>query len=385
MIKNYNRFETQVVHAGELTPTVQGAVITPIFQSSTFEYTGQNNYFDLKYLRLNNTPNHEVLHRKLSILEKGEGALVCSSGMAAISTTLFSLLKSGDHLLAQEGLYGGTHHLITEDFSAFNIDCDFIDGNDPDSWESRLRPRTRIIYVEALTNPLLQVANFRAVVEFAKTHNLLALIDSTFLSPVNFHPLELGFDLCLHSGTKYLNGHSDIVAGAIIGSRTLIDKINRRLAHLGGTLDPHACFLFNRGLKTLVVRVKCQNDSALYVAQFLEEHPSVKKVHYPGLKSHSQHERACRLFRGFGGVLSFELRGGVESVKSFMQRITVPFIAPSLGGIETLITLPAVTSHSGLSPETRLDLGISDSLVRLSIGLESKKDLIEDLGQALVN
>ncbi len=383
MIKTYENIETKLIHAGEPKPPIGGAVSMPIFQSSTFEYAGQTSYHDIKYIRLNNTPNHMALHRKLASSENAEEALVTSSGMAAISTTLLTVLSSGDHLLAQDCLYGGTHDLITKDFAAFDISFDFLDGDDPNSWKGKIRQNTKAIYVESMTNPLLQVADLKAVVEFAKTHGLISLIDNTFPSPINFRPAEWGFDLSLHSCTKYLNGHSDIVAGAIIGRADLIERIRHKLNHLGGSLDPHACFLLHRGIKTLAVRVKYQNESALRIAKFLEDHPAIAKVNYPGLKGHPGHRRACELFDGFSGMLSFELKGGVESAERFMQKTTLPIIAPSLGGVETLITRPATTSHSGLSPGERQRLGISDGLIRISVGLEASEDMIADFEQAL--
>ncbi len=234
-----------------------------------------------------------------------------------------------------------------------------------------------------MTNPLLQVADLKAVVEFAKTHGLVSLIDNTFLSPINFRPPEWGFDLSLHSCTKYLNGHSDIGAGAVIGSADLIERIRHKLNHLGGSLDPHACFLLHRGMKTLAVRMKYQNESALQIAQFLEGHQAVEKVNYPGLESHPRHQRARDLFDGFSGMLSFRLKNGVDAAERFIENTTLPINAPSLGGIETLITRPATTSHSGLSPKDRQRLGISDSLIRLSVGIEATEDLIEDFEQAL--
>jgi cystathionine beta-lyase/cystathionine gamma-synthase len=383
MNKVYKHLETKIIHAGEPEPLIGGAVSMPIFQSATFEYTGQMSYHDLKYIRLNNTPNHVALHEKLASLENAEAALVTASGMAAITTTLLTLLSSGDHLLVQDCLYGGTHDFITKDFAAFGITFDFIDGDDPDSWERYLRPNTKGIYVETITNPLMQVADLKAVVEFAKKDGLISLIDNTFSSPINFRPPEWGFDLSLHSCTKYLNGHSDIVAGAVIGRADLIERIRHRLNHLGGSLDPHTCFLLHRGMKTLAVRVKYQNESALQVARFLESHPMIEKVNYPGLESHPRNRRARELFDGFSGMLSFELKGDVEAAERFIQNTTLPVIAPSLGGVETLITRPATTSHVGLSPEDRRRLGISDGLIRVSVGIEATEDLIEDFEQAL--
>jgi cystathionine beta-lyase/cystathionine gamma-synthase len=348
-----------------------------------FEYAGETSYHDLKYIRLNNTPNHAALHEKLAALENAEAALVTASGMAAISTALLSVLSSGGHLLAQDCLYGGTHDFVTKDFRTFGISYDFIDANDPESWERKLRPNTKAIYVETITNPTMQVADHKAIVEFAKAHGLVTLIDNTFASPINFRPTEWGFDLSLHSCTKYLNGHSDIVAGAVIGPTELVGKVKRRLDHLGGSLDPHACFLLHRGMKTLAVRVRYQNESALKIAKFLHDHPAVEDVNYPGLGTHPQHERASELFDGFGGMLSFELKGGVAAAQKFIESTTLPIIAPSLGGVETLLTLPVKTSHSGMSPEDRKALGITDGLIRMSVGIEATEDLIEDFEQAL--
>jgi cystathionine beta-lyase/cystathionine gamma-synthase len=383
MIKSYKHLETKLIHTGEPEPLINGAVAMPIFQSATFEYTGETGYHDLKYIRLNNTPNHDALHKKLAALENAEAALVTASGMAAISTTLLTVLSSGDHLLTQESLYGGTHELITKDLPTFGISFDFIDCDDPDSWKHRLKPNTKAIYVETMTNPLLQVVDLKAVIEFAKAHGLISLIDNTFASPVNFRPPEWGFDLSLHSGTKYLNGHSDIVAGAVIGRADLIQKTRHKLNHLGGSLDPHACFLLHRGLKTLALRVKYQNESTLKIARFLEGHPAIENINYPGLESHPNNKRARDLFDGFSGVLSFELKGDVERAEHFIQNTTLPVVAPSLGGVETLITRPVTTSHSGMSPKDRQTLGISDSLIRLSVGIEATEDIIEDFDRAL--
>ncbi len=375
--------DTKLIHAGEPEPLIGGAVAMPIFQSSTFEYTGEKSYHDLRYIRLSNTPNHAVLHAKLAALENAEAALVAGSGMAAISATLFTVLAGGGHLLAQDCLYGGTHDLMNEEFPAYGMAVDFIDGDEPATWREALRPNTKAIYVETMSNPLLQVSDLEAAVAFAAENGLLSIVDNTFASPINFRPAEIGFDLSLHSGTKYLNGHTDIVAGAVIGRAELIRNVTRTLNHLGGILDPHACFLLNRGIKTLGVRVRHQNESALKIARWLEQHPSVSRVNYAGLEGHSNHLRACELFDGFGGVLSFELAGGLDAAVRFIERVTIPINAPSLGGVETLITRPATTSHSGMSPQDRASAGISDALIRLSVGLESSDDLLEDFETAL--
>ncbi len=375
------RIDTKLIHVGQ--PRIEGAVELPIFQSAMFEYTGGTSYHDLGYIRLNNTPNHRALHTKLAALEGGADALIAASGMAAISTTLLTVLSTGDHLLAQSTLYGGTQDLLLHDFPKFGISVDLIDADDASSWRSKLRPNTKAIYVEAMTNPLLEVADLEGVVAFARANNLVSLIDNTFATPVNFRPLEAGFDLALHSATKYLNGHADIVGGAVIGSADWIERIRHRMNHLGGCMDPHAAFLLNRGLMTLALRVRHQNESTRRIAQFLQGHRAVAKVNYAGLESHPRHARARRLFTGFGGVLSFELRGSAEQANKFMEKVQLPAVAPSLGGIRSLITRPAVTSHAGLSREERLRAGISDGLIRLSVGIEDTDDLIDDLDQAL--
>ena len=377
--------DTKVIHAGEPTPRIAGAVSMPIFQTAMFEYSGEKTYDQIRYIRLNNTPNHLALHAKLAALEDAEAALVAASGMAAITTSMLTVLSAGDHLLIQDCLYGGTHDFVTRDLGSFGIHYSFIDADQPASWLEQLRPNTKAIYVEAMTNPLLQVADLEAAVRFAREHGLVSMIDNTFPSPVNFRPCEWGFDLSLHSATKYLNGHSDIVAGAVIGRATLVESITHRLNHLGGTMDPHAAFLLHRGLKTLAVRMRQHNESALRIARLLEEHPAVLCVNYPGLKSHPRHERACKLFSGFSGMLSFELKGGLEAAERFMKAVRLPVVAPSLGGVETLVTLPATTSHSGMSPEDRRRLGISDGLIRVSIGIESTDDLLEDFSRALAS
>ena len=377
------RLATRAVHAGEPEPRIEGAVAIPIFQSATFETAGEKSYDAVRYVRLNNTPNHQSLHAKLASLEAGEAAVVAASGMAAITTTLLALLSHGDHLLALEGLYGGTHTFVTRDLAEFGIAHDLMDGNRPEIWSALLKPSTRAIYVETITNPLMQVPDLEQIVRFARKHGLVSIIDSTFATPVNYRPLDSGFDLVVHSGTKYLNGHSDLAAGAVIGPRELVRRVTHRLNHLGGVLDPHACFLLHRGIKTLVLRVRQQNENALALARFLAAHAAVDEVNYPGLETHPQHGRARKLFSGFGGMLSFEVQGGVEAAETLLSRLRIPRSAPSLGGVETLITRPATTSHAGVPAKERIRMGISDSLVRVSVGIEDPGDLVEDFKQGL--
>ena len=381
MAKRTSGIETKLIHTGE--SRIGGAVAMPIFQSSTFLHEGDTGYHDVKYIRLNNTPNHHVLHEKLAALENAEAALVTASGMAAISTAILAMLSSGDRMLAQNCLYGGTHDFVTKDLPKLGIAVDFVDGDDPDSWEAKLRPNTKAIYVETLSNPLLQVADLKSVVAFARQNDLVSMIDNTFASPINFRPSEWGFDLSLHSCTKYLNGHNDIVAGAVIGRADLVQRVKYKLDHLGGTLDPHACFLLHRGIKTLAVRMRYQSESASKIASYLEKHQAVVRVNYPGLEDHPAHQRARELFDGFSAMLSFEVKGDAVAAQRLLDRLTLPIVAPSLGGVETLITRPATTSHAGLSPQERHDLGIADGLIRVSVGIENTDDLISDFERAL--
>lgn len=383
MPRTFKRIDTKVIRSGEPSPRIGGAITMPIFQTAMFERGDETGYDAIPYIRLNNTPNQLVVSSKLAALENAEAAVVTSSGMAAISTSLLTFLSVGDHVLVQDCLYGGTHYLVTEDFPAFGIDFDFIDGADPASWEEKLRSNTRVIYLETMSNPVLRVPDIKMAVEFSRAHGLVSMIDNTFASPFNFRPAEIGADLSLHSATKFLNGHSDLVAGACIGRADLVERITHRLNHLGGSLDPHAAFLLHRGIKTLAVRVDRQNSNAMFLANFLEKHSAVKKVNYPGLESHSEYALAQDLFDGFGGMLSFELAGGAAAAEEFLQRVELPIDTVSLGGIETLITRPAITTHSAMPQHDRRRLGISDGLLRLSVGIESIEDLLEDFEQAL--
>ncbi|MFW6198197.1 MAG: trans-sulfuration enzyme family protein [Acidobacteriota bacterium] len=383
-MSDHERIHTKLIHAGEPEPRIGDAVAMPIFQSSTYLSRPEDeDYHDIRYARLNNTPNHAALHAKLAALEGAEAALVAGSGMAAISTTLLALLRSGDHMLMQDVVYGGTLDLVAHDLPELGIEHDVFDPLDPDSWKDRLRPDTKVIYAEAITNPLIQVGELDAVPRFAREHGLVSMIDNTFASPVNFRPAEHGYDLSLHSATKYLNGHSDVIAGAVIGRADLVEKVLHKLNHLGGTLDAHACFLLHRGLKTLALRMAWQNASAQQLAEWLDAHPRVETVNYPGLPDHRDHERAERFLDGCGGMLSFELSGSAEDAAAFVDRLRLPLHAPSLGGVETLVTRPATTSHSGLTPEERERAGVSDRLIRVSVGIEAPEDLIADMDQAL--
>ena len=384
MSKNSFSFTTELVHAGEPEPRIEGAVSMPIFQSSTYEYSGEGQYDDIRYIRLNNTPNHKAIQKKLAVIECAESALVTSSGMSAITATLLTFLKQGDHLLSHKSLYGGTASFILEDLPRYGITFDLIDTTDPSGWSMMLKPNTKVIYTETITNPMLEVPELGAIVDFAKENNLISMIDNTFASPVLFSPSELGFDISLHSCTKYINGHSDIVAGAVIGSDEFIKIITSRMNHFGGSLNPGACFLLHRAIKTLELRIIRQSKNAGQIALFLENHPEILSVNYPGLVSNNSYERAKKYLSGFSAMVSFEVVGGKTRSIKFMDQLDIAINAPSLGGVETLITLPALSSHSGMDPAERVKAGITDSLIRLSVGIESVDDLITDLDQALI-
>ncbi|TDC89080.1 aminotransferase class I/II-fold pyridoxal phosphate-dependent enzyme [Saccharopolyspora aridisoli] len=378
-----DRIETLAVHGGERRPGPEGSVVYPIYQGTVYSVPTGTEYHDLRYIRLNSTPSQAYLHDKLAALEGAEAGLATASGMAAISTALHSVLRSGDHLLVGDCLYGGTHDFLTHHAADFGWSYTFIDPHRPDTWDAARTPRTKAVLVESITNPLVRVGRLPEVAEFARANGLVSLIDNTFATPVNFRPLSVGFDLVLHSATKYLNGHSDIVAGAIVGGAEHVERTRTTANHFGGSLDPHAGFLLARGLKTLALRVRAQNENALRLAEFLAARPEIEQVNHPGLNSHPDHARASELFDGFGGMLSIRPAGGVAAAQELIDALRLPLDAPSLGGVETLITRPAVTSHAGMSPQDRLALGITDDLVRISVGVEAPEDLIDDFERAL--
>ena len=377
------RMETLAVHAGERRPGPEGSVVFPIYQGTVFEVPPGTDYHDIKYIRLSSTPSQQYLHDKLAALEGAEAALATASGMAAITASLLGLLRQGDHILAGDCLYGGTHDFLTHDAERLGWSYTYVDPQQPGTWAGALRPNTKVFYVETISNPLMRVPRLREVAAFAREHRLASLIDNTFASPVNFHPLSHGFDLSIHSATKYLNGHSDVVAGCVLGRQETIAQIRRTLNHYGGALDPHAAFLLARGLKTLAVRVQAQNANALGLARFLAKHPKVREVNHPGLPSHPDHAHASELLRGFGGMLSLRLKGDAAGAGRLIEALRIPSHAPSLGSVESLITRPAASSHAGMSREERERIGVTEDLVRLSCGIESLDDLTEDFSQAL--
>ena len=380
---NGESMDTVAVHGGEPRPGPEGSVVFPIYQGTVYETEPGAGYHDLKYIRLNSTPSQQYMHAKLAALEGAEAAVATSSGMAAVTSILLSFMRAGDHLIASDCLYGGTHDFLTGHAADLGWTCSFVDAGRPETWEAARTERTRVFLVETITNPLMRVGLLDRAAAFGRREGIVTVIDNTFASPVNFRPLQAGFDLVFHSATKYLGGHSDLVAGAVMGGTDLVERVRKTVNLFGGALDPHAGFLLARGIKTLSLRVQAQNANALALARFLEDHPAVAAVNYPGLASHPDHAHAAELLSGFGGMLSLRLHGGEQAAQALADAVTLAYSAVSLGGVETLVTRPAATSHAGMSPQDRDSLGITADLIRVSSGIEGTQDLIGDFAQAL--
>ena len=370
--------ETMLIHGGKCEPLIEGALTSPIFQSSTY---ASAEWGKAKYIRFGNTPNHEELQARLALLEESEAALVTSSGMAAIATAMFALLRPGDHVISHNSLYGCTYRLFEETLRPLGIETDYVDMTaEALDLEAPRRPTTKAVYLEAISNPTLGIPDFDAVLAFSRRHGLTTLIDNTFATPVNFRPIEAGFDVVIHSASKYLNGHTDLVAGVIAGRADFIEECRQTMLKLGAALDPHAIFLLQRGLKTLAIRVRQQNESAMAIARHLSDRPEVEAVRYPLLGAAAG--RAKRHLQGGGGVVSFDL-GSSDRALQFVHALRIATVAPSLGGCETLVMVPALLSHATLDPEVRRRMGVTDGLVRMAVGLEATADLIADIDQAL--
>lgn len=378
-------FNTRQVHGGTDGDHPLGAVAMPIFQTSTYGSTGPADPRGVKYIRYNNTPNQTVAAARIAALHGAEAGLVTASGMAAVSAMLMSHLKAGDHALFIDSLYGGTHAFATEQMPRFGIETDLVPIDDADAWQAAVKPNTRLIYSETLTNPLVRVPDHQALVAFARAHDLVSVIDNTFASPVLFRPIAHGFDIVLESASKYLNGHSDIVAGVVVGGDGPVGRVRDFLAHHGGSLDPFAAFLLLRGLMTLSLRVAHQCRSAAEIAQALRARGDVRMVAHPSLPSHPDHRRASALLDGYGAMLAFDIAGGQAAAERVQAALRLITVAPSLGGPETLITRPAATSHVGLPAQDRERVGVTDSLFRLSVGFEDTADLLADLDRALAS
>jgi methionine-gamma-lyase len=388
--KHRRRTQTLAIHAGE--PEKHGvgtSVTTEIVRSSTFTFSSSE---ELKrwaegksqayiYSRYGN-PTLAVAERKIAALEGAEAAVVTSSGMAAISSALLCVLKSGDELIASAQLYGGTYRLMRDVFPRWGITVRFVESS-LEGIERLVTEKTKCLYVETPTNPTLHLVDLRKAIGFAKKHQLVSIVDNTFATPVLQNPLALGFDMVVHSVTKGLAGHTDLLGGVAAGSKTFIDPVRQMMIYLGGCMDPEVAFLLTRGIKTLGVRIERQCENALKVAKFLEKHPKVERVHYPGLRSHKDHALAIKQMRGFGSMLAFDLNGGLPAARKFCDRVKLFLLAASLGGVESLVLLPIYSSHYRMSAEELRRAGVKPGTVRVSIGLEDAADLIEDLQQAL--
>ena len=378
-MKNNQRIKTICTHVGELEDKRFKGAISPIYMSTSYQF----DEVDVKrYPRYFNTPNQEYLSKKIAALENAEAGLIFSSGMAAISTTFFAFLKAGDHIVLQNTLYGGTSNFIREEFPKYGIEFTFTKGLNISDFEDAIQANTKLIHIETPSNPLMTITDMKAVADLAKIKGIITTIDNTFASPVNQNPIDFGIDIVIHSATKYLGGHSDILAGAVACNQENIDKIWNVAKNLGGSLSDFMVWMLERSIKTLVVRVKEQNRNAKKMARYLNKHEDIKMVHYPGLKSHPDYELAKKQMKGFGGMLSFELNEGLDASK-FLKSLKLIKPSMSLAGVESTMLLPSETSHALLSQEERDVVGISNNLIRFSVGIESPKDIKDDIEQAL--
>jgi cystathionine beta-lyase/cystathionine gamma-synthase len=337
----------------------------------------------LLYTRYGNTPNAERVQKRLALLEGAEAALVLASGMGATACAMLALLRSGDHLITSSWIYGGTRRLFTEDLMGMGIEVTFVNPLEPRAWRKALRKNTRVLFLESPVNPTCRVLEMASLQSLAHAQGIALVVDSTFASPVNFRPIEHGVDVVIHSATKYLNGHHDILSGVVCGNEPFIDEVRRKMTVWGQAPDPFACWLLERGLKTLDVRVRRQNESAMRIAQWCAGKSQFTKVHYPGLATHPDHELAKTLMDGFGGMMAVELKGGGAATLKFVKKLQLFTYAASLGGVDSLVVEPRYSSHEHMSPEERAKIGIPDGFLRMSIGLENADDLIADIEQAL--
>ncbi len=372
---------TIAIHKGSYPDYSEGGVNTPIYASSAHFFPNPSGM--IKYPRYSNTPTQEAPAEKIAALEHGEECLVFSTGMSAITTTILSLIKQGDHTIFQSNIYGGSYHFITSELIKYGIDTSLIRSYDPLDFEREITEKTKIIYIESPSNPLLRLIDIRKTAEISQKHNIVSIIDNTFATPINQKPLEMGIDIIVHSGTKYLNGHSDLVCGAVVTNRNIMKKITGTARSLGGSLDVFSSFLLDRGLKTLPIRMEKHNTNALKVAQYLEASNKVEKVYYPGLKSHPDHKLAKDQMRGYGGIVTFTLKGTLDTARRFTEKLKIIKSAISLGGIESSICFPFETSHAKLTKDERERQEIYDTTLRLSVGIEDTEDILSDLNDAL--
>ena len=380
---------TKSVHEAEPFDRTTGALITPIYETSTFGFSKAADVTPAvargkgyAYSRWDN-PTVVTLENKLAAFEHGGDAGAFSSGMAAISTSIFSFIRKGDHVLGIRDLYGGTYALLHDILPDLGIETDLVETADPGALQGGIRKNTSIVYIETPTNPTLKLVDIVKASKLAHDNGALLMVDNTFASPINQTPLKLGADVVLHSATKYLNGHADLIAGAAVANRNRAHRIKMMRRDFGGTLDPFPAWLILRGMKTMAIRVRQQNATALVLAEYLAGHKKVSKVNYPGLKTHLQHALAKKQMKGFGGMLSFEVRGSTKDAMHFTESLKVATLAASLGGVETLVSQPALMTHTQMTPKERAATGIPDTLVRVSVGIEDAEDLVSDFGRAL--
>jgi len=386
---------TVAVHAGAERPNAYHSLTPPVVQTATYTFADTQDLSDFmdarmwgaakgrtEYGRYGN-PTVTAAEAKLAALEGAQAAVLYSSGMAAVTSTLLTLVQAGAHVVITDDSYRRTRQFCLNFLKKFGVASTVVPMGDYDALEAAIRPETKVVISESPTNPYLRVLDLGRVAEIARSHNVKTLVDGTFATPLNLRPLDFGIDLVVHSATKYLGGHNDLLAGVVVGSEQMIALLRQNLWMLGGVLDPNNAYLLLRGLKTLALRLERQNSNGLKVAEFLESHPKVERVWYPGLASHPDHETAARQMKGFGGVVSFEVKGDLAAGSKVVDGVKIPIIAPSLGGVESLIEQPSLMSYYEMSTEERLEVGIKDNLIRLSLGIEDAEDLIADLGQAL--
>ena len=378
-MKNELGINTICVHTGDVDDKVYQGAVSPIYTSTAYGYSDEG---DNAYPRYFNTPNQAHLANKIAALEHAEAGLIFGSGMAAISSAMLSVLKTGDHAIIQNQIYGGTRNFIKKELESFNVEYDFVDLNDIDAVESLVKKHTKLIYLETPSNPLMELVDLRQISNLARKHNLLTMADNTFASPINQRPINFGIDIVVHSATKYLGGHSDITAGAVATTKDLMQPILLKARNYGGSLADQTTWLLERSMKTLNLRVTQQSHNAMVLAEYLDQQDWVKKVFYPGLPSHPQHELSKKQMLGFGGMLSFELTSEINT-RSFLDRLKLIKDVLSLGGVETTILSPAKTSHSLLSEDERQAQGITNQVLRLSCGIENKEDIMNDFKQAI--
>jgi cystathionine beta-lyase/cystathionine gamma-synthase len=373
---------TLAVHAGEPAHDADAPVATPLHQSAGFVHE-VGSAAELRSPAYGNTPNADVVQKKLAALERAESALVLSSGTGATACALMALLRPGDHLLAGRDIYGGTRRLLTEEFTALGIDVTLVDPFEARGWRKRMRKETRAVFLESPVNPTCRVIDLRPLSYLTHESGLALVVDSTFASPINFRPLEHGADVVIHSTTNVLNGHHDVMAGVVLGTASYLEEVRQKMIMWGQAPDPFACWLLERGLKTLDVRVRRQNENAMRIAEWCTERREIRAVHYAGLPTHPDHEVAVEQMNGFGGIMGLELAGGGRASDRFVRKLRVIRHAPSLGGVDSLVTEPRFTSHAHLSAEERAGRGMPDGFLRLSIGIEDAADLIADIEHAL--